>query len=341
MRDSERYGIVFIVTAVATNSVQSKVSSNFSNIYTLKLKDLSDYSSVLGIRVKSYPREIFGRGILYLDDVHEFQTASIVGDMSVLNESLIGFIEKQIEINKVSAKKIPILPEVVRYNDISNKISNLRSVPIGISNKDLDIVTMDYLSNLGNIITTTKLENSINLVKSLLFNLKTILNSNLIVIDAFNELNLKGEYNNYFTDNFESVLVKINDYVDRIISNNLDSNGVILIYGFSKYLNKINDSQKIVDFIKNIKKCEKISLIIVDDYNKIKGYMYESWFTSIFSLNNGIWIGRGITDQSLLRLTSVTKEMTKDYKNDMGYLIEEGLASLCKFIDFVSDEREE
>ena len=66
-----------------------------------------------------------------------------------------------------------------------------------------------------------------------------------------------------------------------------------------------------------------------------------SWFTSIFSLNNGIWIGRGITDQNLLRLTSVTKDMTKDYKNDMGYLIEEGLPSLCKFIDFVSDGREE
>ena len=82
-------------------------------------------------------------------------------------------------------------------------------------------------------------------------------------------------------------------------------------------------------------------MIIVEDYNKIKNYCFEPWFTNIFNLNNGVWVGRGITDQNLLRLTSVSKEMTKDYKNDMGYLIDDGMAILCKFIDFISDDVEE
>ena len=56
-------------------------------------------------------------------------------------------------------------------------------------------------------------------------------------------------------------------------------------------------------------------MIVVEDYNKLKSYCFDSWFTTIFNLNNGLWIGRGIVDQNLLRLSTMTKEMTKDYKN--------------------------
>ena len=33
--------------------------------------------------------------------------------------------------------------------------------------------------------------------------------------------------------------------------------------------------------------------------------------------------------------------MTKNIKNDMGYLINEGLATECKWIDFISKEEED
>lgn len=342
VRDSERYGIVFIITANAANSVHSKISSNFSNVYTFKLKDLSDYSSVLGIRVRTYPREIFGRGLCRLDDVHEFQVASILENEDNLNNYILEFINNQNNLTNNKVKKIPILPNVVGITDVKENITTINEVPIGIDKKELEIINVDYLSNLGNIITSTKLDNTKNFVKSLLHIFNNIHNNNLIVIDSQKQLELKKEeYRNYYTDDFDNVLLKINEYVVNSINSKSNNSGVILIYGLNKFINKLSNATKLNELINNIKKYEKISLIIGEDYNKIKNYCFESWFTSIFNLNNGIWIGRGITDQNLLRLTSVSKEMTKDYKNDMGYLVDDGMALLCKLIDFISDDVEE
>ena len=116
--------------------------------------------------------------------------------------------------------------------------------------------------------------------------------------------------------------------------------GVIVIYGFAKFITKLKDTnQAQLDvFFKTLKNYEKISLIVVDDASKIKNFSFDNWFSSTFNTNDGIWIGRGVSDQNLLHLSSVSKEMTKDYKNDMGYCVIEGVASLCRFIDFVTKE---
>ena len=90
--------------------------------------------------------------------------------------------------------------------------------------------------------------------------------------------------------------------------------------------------------MQKLKEYEKLSIIVVDDAAKIKTFNYETWFTQIFSINDGVWIGRGITDHNLLRVSSITKEMTKELNNDMGYIIQDNMATLCKFIDFVTTE---
>jgi len=342
VRDSERYGILFILTANATNSIQSKISSNFSNIYTFKLKDLSDYSIVLGSRAKTYPREIFGRGLFRDEDIHEFQTASILEDEDQLNEYLVSFIKNQREMNSNVAEMIPTLPSVVRLDDVESAISNLGNVPIGISKMELEVQTKDYLSNLGNIITSIKLENTKIFTKSLLQVLRRIPNNYVIILDPQEQLGLlKTEFPNYYTKNLDELLLKINDYLKELIEKQNGNQGVILVYGYARFISQVNDNQKITEFVNLIKKYENISLIAVDDYNKFKNYCFEGWFTSIFNLNNGIWVGRGLALQNLLRLSSMTKEMTKDYKNDMGYVIDDGVATLCKLVSFFDDDMEE
>ena len=96
LRDSERYGIIFVITANAINSVQSKISQNLNNIYSYKLKDLSDYITVLGTKVKNMPPDIVGRGIIKQEDVaHEFQTASIIDNREMTNNYLLDYINEK------------------------------------------------------------------------------------------------------------------------------------------------------------------------------------------------------------------------------------------------------
>ncbi len=340
IRDSVNYGVIFIITASTINSVHNKVASNFSNIYAFKLKDISDYSSVFGIRVKTAPRDILGRGLLKNDGIHEFQTASITENEATLNDYLTNFIKEERENNVVKARRIPTLPEIIRYKDIEEEVTSLNNVPIGISKKDLEIVTVDYLANLGNIITSNRLANTYNFVKSLLTVFTQLKNTTLIIIDPAKMLELdQNLYKNYYTDNLLEVLDKLLEYLKNLIESKSQTEGIILIYGFNKFISKINDNNKITELTKKIKEYEKMSIIAIDDVSKLKQFAYEPWFSGTFTTNDGIFIGRGISDQNILHLSTITREMTKDIKNDMAYQVVEGFATLCKVIDFISEEK--
>ena len=341
IRDSERYGIVYIITASAINSVQSKISQNFQNIYAYKLKDISDYTSIFGQRVKNSPREVIGRGLLRKEGIHEFQTASIVKDENELNNLIVDFIKVQQEKNPMPAKKIPILPEKIGLEDIKEEINTLKDIPIGISKKELEFCKVDYLTNLGNIITANRIANTEGFVKSLLWIINHISNC-LLIIDPMNALNLNNkQFLNYYTDNMKETMTNVKNYLKKLKEENSNQTGVIVIYGISKLIAKLENQQEMTELIKLIKEYEKISIVIVDDASKIKQFSFEGWFNSFFSLNDGIWIGRGIADQNLLHLSTVNKEMMQDYKNNMAYLVTESVGILLKVIDFSTSKKEE
>lgn len=338
LRDSMRYGITYIITANGSNSVPTKITNSISNIYAFKLKDVSDYSTVFGQRCKLMPRDIVGRGILSLDGLHEFQTASIT-DSSDLNDFIDSYIIEKEKNNTVKAKPIPTLPEVVSYDTIKEAITNLNQVPVGIVKNDLEIATYDFLSNLGNIITANRLAYTYNFVKSLVMIINSLPKTTLVVFDPLKQLNLdQNTYPNYYNENLEAVFDKISEYLQQLITDKSDSNLVLVIYGLNKFISRLSNSTKMTDFVNKAKTYEKVSIIVSDDYPKIKGYNFESWFTNVFSTNSGIYVGKGISNQALLHISNITRDMMKDYKNNMGYLVNEGTATLIKLLDFVSKE---
>lgn len=337
IRDSERYGIVFIITGSSMSSVQNKISQNCRNIYAFKQKDASDYTSIFGVRTKVIPREIAGRGLLNNDGIHEFQTASIVSNPDELNDYLINFIKEQKTRNLNCAKKIPVLPDIVRLENVIDKVDGLKRVAVGISKKELEVLTVDYLSNLGNIVSSNKLLNTEIFIKSLLIEFLNIKDLKVLVFDPMKLLNLKKDcIIKYYDDNMEENLNLVIDYLHELIDSKSDTRCVVVIYGINKFVGKLTDNNKMSEFTKLVKEYENMSVIIADDASKIKSFNFETWFTTIFNINDGVWIGRGVSDQNLLHLSNVTREMTKDYKNDMGYLVSESVGTLMKLIDFVS-----
>ena len=342
VRDSERFGIIFIFTATAINSIPSKVTQSCKNIYAFKLKDSSDYSSVFNVRSKVTPRDILGRGILNNDGLHEFQVCRIKNTEEETNDYLTKFLQEQNKTSNQKAKIIPTLPEIVRLNDIKEEIKSLNHLPVGISKKGLEIMTVDYSMNIGNLITSNKLANTEKFIKSLLYLFHFIPNTNLIVIDVLNLLKLdKIKYPNYYTENIDIIIDQIHDYLKKLLEIKSEARGIILIYGLTKFIDKLSDKNKLIELIKTLKSYEKFAFIVVDDAAKIKTFVFETWFTSIFSINDGIWVGRGLSDQNLLKVSTMSKEMTYDYKNDMGFLVSENQATLCRFIDFISEEGED
>ncbi len=342
MRDSERYGIIFIITCNAVNSVQTKLTQNINNSYALKLKDSSDYSMVFGKNTKIIPRNINGRGLVMLDNIHEFQTASIVNKDMDLNKFINDFINNERIKNKNSINKIPTLPDIVRYNDISNYIRGLNCIPIGIEKNELNVSLVDYTSNIGNIITSNKLVNMEKFVKSLLNVFHNINNFDTIIFDVSNSLKLNNQnYPNYFVKDVDKMMNVVVDYVEKEINSGSSKEGVIVIYGLDKFMTKLQDKSLLDKLLETVKNYEHMSVIIIENVLKIKKYNFDTWFSTYFNVNDGIWIGRGIADQNLLHLASITKDMTVDIKNDMGYYVSEGVGVKVRFIDFITEDNNE
>ena len=337
VRDSERYGIIFMITADGVNSVHSKISQSFDNIYALKLKDQSDYGIAFGERCRIVPRDIFGRGLVRENGIHEFQIASIVDDDSQLN-SFIDEIYESLKNYNFDVKEIPMLPDVVDYTAIQGSISDISSIPVGIGKNSLDVETFDLTNNNGTVISSNNIKYTTNFVKSILLELKAMNNTEPIILDGNNGLNLNNDiFMYYYNRDFDPAI----DNIINVINANQNTQFVILVNAVSNLMTKSTKVQTIFDAIKNM---DNVHIIIVDSSLKIKGIMFEPWFTSLFSVSDGIWIGNGISDQGVFRLSAINKLMLTEYGNQMGYVIREGNSSLCKLINFtgsIGDNNEE
>jgi S-DNA-T family DNA segregation ATPase FtsK/SpoIIIE len=333
-RDSERYGIVFIITCSDVNSMSSKLAQNFSTSYAYKLKEASDYIFLFNTRQKIVPREIVGRGVCSINGVHEFQTISLSPDDE--NKFLLQFIQSVREVNNTKARGIPSLPTQITSDYVKNYISNLTYVPIGIEKNTLSISMFNFMSNPGTIISSNKLLNTYNFACSLLLELEQIENNNLYVFDVSKKIDAEGQnITSYVCDDFET---KFNEITELLNTPNEDENKpsvCVFIYDLDKLINKVSDYSMILDDLSNaVKAYGKACVIVVDGAPKLKPYEYETWYSSLFGQFEGIWVGKGVSDQSTLRIGNVEKEMMGNYKNDMGFVITENVGVLIKLIDF-------
>ena len=143
-------------------------------------------------------------------------------------------------------------------------------------------------------------------------------------------IDLRGMIRYYFNENPNNIINLLIDYIDKIKDKNIKS--VIYFQDFNKFKIKVDD-KKLEDFVKSIKYLENISIIIADDYKKIKKSEYDTWYRNMQNDTDGIWIGTGLYDQNLFKLSKLTKEMSNTYKNNFGYIITDGRADLIKTIE--------
>lgn len=341
LRDSARYGIIYIITANGSNSTGSRLNQNIKSSIALRLKDNFDYSEVLGGKTKQVPAEIPGRGMVNNGAIHEFQTNSLTEDTSSLNKFIIDFINNEKTKNQPKAPKIPTLPEHVRLEDIMDDIKGLRSVPYGIKKKNLEVVKVDLQANVGNLVLANKLSNTKKFARSLV-NMFKYMKVGTILIDTIGDLSAeKTNVSNYFNDKFDDVISKIDEFVDKVIETPSQSDIVLCIYGIDKLRSKLEDVKKLEDLFAKLKKYEKIPIIVFEENNKVKNYVFDNWYKDLFVNPEGLWIGTGAGDQSTLKISGYNKETNQEIGNDMGFIIAEGIATLCKCLDFITQDGEE
>lgn len=334
-RDCARYGIILIVTLNAMASMARRLRQNFNNNYALRISDPSDYLTIFNSRKKVIPRDMIGRGLFSDGVVHEFQTASLLENSDDELEKLKLIAEKLKPLNTIEVPKVPSLPEYVDYKMIESNIGNLNSVPIGIGRDELEVENYDFTAFPATTISSNKLQNINIFMTDLIKILQKIDKLEIIVIDVYNYLELLKSSNvKYINDNYEEKLDDLYNDVCEINKTKPSNRTICIIYGIEKLKSKLADTKKLLEFTKEVKKSDYFNIIMCDATKKLKSLDFENWYSEIKNNADGIWIGKGITDQLTFKISKITKEMTKEYKNNYAYLINESEAKLIKTIDF-------
>ena len=115
---------------------------------------------------------------------------------------------------------------------------------------------------------------------------------------------------------------------------------MIFVNGIDKYVSDL--PSEIVDKISNlINKNNNIRLIITDGVYNVKKIMFEPFFQDYVVPTNGIWIGNGVSEQSILKVNNYNKQHTASISNDFGWVFKGGNAVLTKMLKTIEEGAED
>ncbi len=355
-REGLKYGIYFILTALNTNAVRFRILQNFKQLYVLQLNDQSDYSGVLGSIGGVYPSKFKGRGIFKREKTYEFQIARIISDIEGVQEYIRSYCNEHLgKWPGAPAKYIPILPDKIDVQYLARDIASSQGnkIPVGIEKNGLNISYFNFENSYVTLVLSQMNEYS-DFAQGLaeIINAKT--KSDVTVLDPEGQFAddearqydyYDKDFNSAISSIFNTVVFRHNTTKDAQQQNNEVPEFeklTCIISSLSALMIQISEDAR-DKFRLIMEKGEtsfNIRFIIVDTVSNISAFAYESWFKAKVSVNDGIWLGNGISDQYQLKLAKITNDLYKDIGEDSGYVVSKGKPVLIKILSSVTRETE-
>lgn len=331
-RDGVKYGIYFAVTAGTTNAVRYKLQQNFKTMLTMQLNDPMDYSLIVGKTEGLVPSKSKGRGLIALDKVYEFQTA-YCQDVEDIQDFIRGFCMKLLETATSYAEPVPVLPEIVDYGYVEPYIKGLDIVPIGVGKKNLNIVTVNLTNRVVYPVVAQELCETVPFSEELVKILSKI--TTVCVIDSEKLLTgldtdacmmVDGNYEAVVRGIFDEMVERNNTYKDALLDVSVlekFNEKVFVIVGLKKLVEQLSSDgrEKLFTLIDKAESIYKIHFVIMDSLAQFNHYNYEPWFKRQVTGSDGLWIGDGIADQYMLKLSKITNDLYEEIGNEYGYII--------------------
>lgn len=348
-RDGIKYGIYFIMTVSSPSGIRFRIQQNFKTMLTMQLNDVTDYPVIVGKTGGLLPSKFKGRGLVKLDGVYEFQTA-YCAETDDVADFVRGFCETLAKESKKTAKRIPVLPNVVNLEYVRSAAESLSFVPVGVGKKSLEIVGVNMFNKVVSVAMSQDVYQCSLFTEELI---KVI--SELVPVQAVDVETLLTEempenaelisdgYDAFVEELFAEMVKRNNTYkeakLDVKILEQFERKAVVIlgIKGLFERLSEDN-KKKLALLIEKGEAIYKIHFFILDGVSAFKDYAYEPWYKRHVSGSDGIWIGDGIADQYTLKLNKMSSEYYDDIGSEYGYVVERGKAVLTKLLNSSPEE---
>lgn len=352
-RDGIKYGITFVVTASNTSAIRFRTQQNFKQILTMQLNDTNDYPVVVGKTEGLIPSKFKGRGLIKLDRVYEFQTAYCCegGDQIEFIRQYCGKLNKK---STVYAKRVPILPENVTVESVSQDITDISKVPVGYGRKTLEVVKINLLAKFLYPVLAQETHQLGGFTRSLA-EVISASGAKTTVWDV--EHLFEDEANrpfDYIVDDFEKnvktlfdlILKRNNEYKDAKMNQKvLDKyeTQVLIIVGPNRLMQQITEDSrdKLNVLLEKGEATYKIHMVIAETAGQFNPLSFETWYKKHVPGSEGIWIGDGLADQYVLKASKITSEMYEEIGDSFGYALIRSKPVLVKLISAASSGLED
>ena len=346
-RDCIKYGIYFVLTVNTPNGVRFKLKQNFGQTFALGQNNDEDFSTILGNVRKTYPSKGFGRGLIKPDAAYEFQTAFVTEKDQI--PTYIRKIDEQLVAKyNYKAKKIPILPETVTYQDVSADAQAPNVIALGVNKVDLSTSLYEFNKDKVTMITGQDTALFEPILTPLIYQFIYKQTTNNVVINAeefaFNDEIKK--YTNYVDNNFDNIFDVLIKYIqdseakynannhNKAIFNNTKKINCIIV-GLNSFKTKLDTDRqnRFAELFNDQYQLNLINFIFIDTVDKLKKFTYDAWFKENINNNSGIFLGNGLGDQMLINVSKRIPEMKEDVPYNFGFVIKRGIPSYVKFIE--------
>ncbi len=328
LREGSKYGIVFLVSAVATNSIRGSMMDCFENKIMMQVQDPFDYEFLIGAEHGMQPRKAFGRGISLIpavSEVCEFQTCFINK-----KDDITSYVKKVgVELYNKYKYKVPEiknLPKKVTYKDMYKYLNGIDAIPIGYTRDDILVYYYNFIKHRCNFILGNSVTDNITFFGGIIDLIDNFAKINFTIIDFINCIDFEGNammYQSNFNEAFDDI---VNDANIGIVN-------LYFIIGLGNYANVLSEAEitKFDNIMLQMDKFNNSYFIFVDDISRISNVESKAWFSN-FDFSFGIWSGKGIEEQTIFSIDNLLDDDVDSDMNDIAYVIESGSYQVLKVI---------
>lgn len=356
-REGTKYGIYFVLTALGTGAIRFRLLQNFKQLLVLQLNDETDYSSVVGKTDGLFPSKYKGRGLIKLDELYEFQLASLTEDevpFAFIKETCKELAEKW---NGETARKVPILPDKVNVEFLSSYVDTNKklNIPVGVEKNSLNVHYYPFHSAYISLIMSAELEyqefvadlialiGATTKINGIVFDLPKAIGATTGTMSVYTTIK---ECEEQIAKLFELVLYRNNTYKEAIENGGkVEDFGhlFVVIVSLSMLKTALTEQgkEKLTLILEKGIKEYNINIVVAEQVKNISSLSFEKWYKTNVSSTDGLWIGNGITEQYQMKANKATSEMYEDITPEFGYSLIKGKCVKLKLLNNREEEGED
>lgn len=351
IREGNRFGIYFIITCMSSTGIRYRLTQNFKQVLCLQMTDKMDYANILGKTDGVEPMTRLGSGIRSDDGIVEFQTGFIypedVRDCYKRTQDLS--VETAMQWKGEKASRVPILPEHVSIRDLCDTPVGItmKAVPIGIERESMKICSRSFADSYLNLLLYS------NLPEIPYFQLLGELISRneerqVIMLDA-GKLLEHGLHPAYkLASNDAEAAETIADLFNMTVQRHNETKAadlagakrplypetVIMIADVKGLFDRLKENELAyaqLDAVLKMGRCDlNMFVLLLQESRFVAAMTMHEWYASLPN-RDGIWLGDGITMQSVLK-TDITRR-DASMSEQFGYNVQRGKARMIKLLE--------